>query len=159
MNIHYLSGPLIHVGVSALLALLLRLNPVVAVLYGILPDLIDTPLALCGIAGGRFIGHTLLFAAVAIAAMYFLKRKYVWAAVVGITSHFLLDFNALIPWFYPFKSYDFPEWRHDFWNYFKEYLTLEGLGWEAIIVALAAIGILVYVWVRYRRGQRESREG
>jgi hypothetical protein len=156
MSISGLTGPVIHVGVSAVLALLFRLNPVVTVFCGILPDLVDKPLAALGIGGGRYIGHTLLFAGVMIILFTVWKKKYGLAALIGLMFHLLLDLNALIPWFYPFKEYSFSSRRFSFAEWFSNYLDFSKVGYELIIVALA--GVVAFICCRlYQRYTRRKK--
>jgi hypothetical protein len=158
MSLNYTSGPVIHVGVSATLALVFRLNPVVAVFCGILPDLVDKPLAAFGIGGGRYIGHTLLFVAVIVTAFFLWRRKYGLAALTGLTSHLLLDLNTLVPWFYPFKSYNFSNTKFDLVGWLKSYLTFSESGWELIIVVVAALAPFIYWWLYRRDVRRQKRK-
>jgi hypothetical protein len=158
MNFSELSGPVIHVGVSLVLAFLFRLNPVVTVFCGILPDLVDKPLAALGVGGGRYIGHTIIFAVVVAATFSMWKRKYGLAALVGLISHLLLDLNALVPWFYPFKDYNFSEGRFSFVEWFQSYLDFSKLGYEVIIVALVALVAFICWWV-YRRHTGRQKQG
>jgi hypothetical protein len=156
MNFDDLSGPVIHVGLSAALAFLFRLNPVVLVLCGILPDIVDKPLAAMGIGGGRFIGHTLLFAVVVTGAFFLWKRKYGLAALIGLASHFVLDLNALIPWFYPFKQYHFMVTKLSIAEWLKAYFTFSRLGIELLAVLAAAVIILLGWWL-YRRNRKKKK--
>lgn len=154
-----LSGPAIHVGVSATLAFLFRLNPVVTVFCGILPDLVDKPLAALGIGGGRYIGHTLLFTVLVSAAFSLWKRRYGLAAITGAMSHLLLDLNALVPWFYPFKDYKFSDERFSFTEWLKDYLTFSELGYELIIVALVGLAAFICRWLYHQYTGRQKQKG
>ena len=158
MSFNELSGPAIHIGVAAVLALIFRLNPVVTVFCAILPDLVDKPLAALGIGGGRYIGHTLLVAVLVVAAFSLWKRKYGLAALTGLMSHLLLDLNALVPWFYPFKDYNFSHERLSFAEWFKNYLDFSQLGYELIIVALVGLVAVICWWLyqRYAGRKKES---
>ena len=156
MSFNELTGPVIHVGVSATLALVFRLNPVVTIFCGILPDMVDKPLAVLGIGGGRYIGHTLLFAVVISGTFFFWKRKYGLAALIGLTSHLLLDLNALIPWFYPFKDYQFYATKLSIIYWLKGYLTFSQIGLELILVVL--VGLVAFICLRlYRRYTRRKK--
>jgi hypothetical protein len=155
MSFENLSGPVIHLGISAALALLFRLNLFVAMFCGILPDLVDKPLSLLGIGGGRYVGHTLLFSVLVVAAFLFWKRKYGLAALLGLTSHLLLDLNSLVPWFYPFKHYNFLSNKLSISEWLKHYLTFSQFGLELIIVALI-ISVLFLGWWVYRRYKRRK---
>jgi LexA-binding, inner membrane-associated putative hydrolase len=150
------SGPVIHVGVSATLALIFRLNPVVTVFCGILPDLIDKPLAALGIGGGRYIGHTLLFAVLVVVAFSLWKRKYGLAACIGLMSHLLLDLNGLVPWFYPFKDYNFYSSKLSILEWLKSYLTFSQVGLELIAVVLAGLVAFICWWLYQRYARRKK---
>jgi hypothetical protein len=145
------SGPAGHIGISLILAYLLRLNPVVTIFCGILPDLVDKPLSAMGVGGGRYIGHTLLFAFLFSIAFYLWKRRYGLAALVGGISHLLLDLNALVPWLYPFKEYDLYEKYFSFSEFVGEYLTFSGLGTELILVVIAGVIAFLCLWLFRRR--------
>jgi hypothetical protein len=153
VNIDSLTGPVIHAGIPAVLAFLFRLNPAVAIFCGILPDLVDKPLAALGIGGGRYVGHTLLFAVVVVILFTIKKRKYGIAALVGLVSHFLLDLNALIPWFFPFKNYQFFTTRLSVIDWLKGYLSFSQAGLELIAVAVVG-AIAFFTWWLYRRNIR-----
>jgi hypothetical protein len=159
MSLNELTGPVIHVGVSASLALVFRLNPAVTIFCGILPDLVDKPLAVLGIGGGRYIGHTLLFAGVMIILFTVWKKKYGLAALIGLTSHLLLDLNAFIPWFYPFKEYRFYTTKLSIIDWLKGYLTSSEFAWELIIVVVVILIIFVGRWLykRYTIDKQQKR--
>ena len=156
MSFNELSGPVIHIGISALLALIFRLNLVITVFCGILPDLVDKPLAALGIGGGRYIGHTLLFAGIVIILFTVWKRKFGLSALVGLMSHLLLDLNSLVPWFYPFKDYNFSSRKFSFSEWLKSYLDLSKVGYEVIIVALVGLVACVCLWLYQRYKRRKS---
>ena len=141
MSLSLPTGPLGHAGIAWVISYLLRLNPVVTVFCGILPDLVDKPLSAAGIGGGRYIGHTLLFLAVISGAFFLWKRAYGIAALIGGMSHLLLDLNALVPWFYPFKDYSFSKERLDFVEWAKRYFTFSDIGMEFIIVAVVGLAV------------------
>jgi len=157
MSFNEISGPVIHIGIASVLALLFRLNLVVTVFCAILPDLVDKPLAALGIGGGRYIGHTLLFAAVITGAFFLWKRRHGFAAIMGLMSHLLLDLNGFVPWFYPFKEYNFPGGRFSFTEWLKDYLTFSELGYELTIVVL--VGLVAFTcWWLYRWYARRKKQ-
>jgi len=153
------SGPVIHIGVSAVLAILFRLNPVITVFCGVLPDLIDKPLAVLGIGGGRYIGHTLLIAVLVVAAFFLWKRRYGLAALTGLMSHLLLDLNALVPWFYPFRKYNFNSTKLDIVDWAKDYLHFSRSGYELIIIALVGLAAFICRWLYQWYTRRRKRKG
>ena len=112
----------------------------VAAFSFILPDLVDKPLWVLGVfTDGRNIGHT-LFTTFLVALAFSLKKKvYGLVAVCGGMAHLLSDRSGLVPWFYPFKTYDFP--RVD-WH---GILTLHNLVWTLLEMAGLAIVVSVAV--------------
>ena len=140
--LHGLTGPAIHIVFPLGLSILIGLNPVIAVFCGILPDMVDKPLSLLGIGGGRFIGHTLLFGLAVVILFFIWKRKYGFSALLGITSHFVLDLGYFVPWFYPFKQYVFPHERLGIIEYLKTYFSLKELGFE-IIAGILVLGLAI----------------
>ena len=159
IGINGVTGPVIHIGISAALAFVLRLNPVITILCGILPDVVDAPLAVLGIGGGRYIGHTLLFAIIVIAVFVLWKRKYGLAAFIGLLSHLLLDLNALVPWLYPFKNYNFSNEKIDLYQWFKDYFDFSRVGHEIIIILLVALFALISWWLYKRYIKRKKHAG
>jgi len=68
----------------------------------LLPDLIDKPLALAGIWGGRAIGHTILaFAVLTAVTALLVRRRWIspgwWALPLGLVVHLVLDQMWLTP--------------------------------------------------------------
>jgi hypothetical protein len=104
----------------------------------LLPDLIDKPLYILGlITDGRFIGHTLLLVFLVALAFTLKKRVYGLFALCGGMLHLSLDITGFMPWFYPFKSYNFPS--------FDFHQTLTWFGVAATLVELAVVIIVVSV--------------
>jgi hypothetical protein len=138
---------------------LLRPESAVAAFSFILPDLVDKPLWVLGVfSDGRNIGHT-LFTTFLVALAFSLKKKvYGLVAVCAGMAHLLSDRSGLVPWFYPFKTYDFPsvDWHG--------VLTLRNLAWALLEMAVVAIVVSVAVlivltlssWVRERRTLRAT---
>ncbi len=153
---HLPTGPVGHIGISLALAFVLRLNPVITVFCGILPDLVDKPLATLDIGGGRYVGHTLLFVFLVSAAFALWKWKLGLAALVGGMSHLVLDMNGLVPWFYPFKDYDFGQSGFSFTEFLEEYSCTSELGSELLIVAAVGAAILPFLLFFSWRSQRQE---
>lgn len=150
------TGPFLHLGVSAGLAFILKLNPVITIICGLLPDLLDAPLAAFRIGGGRYIGHTILFAMVVVGVLFLWKRKYGYAAFAGLASHLILDLNGFMPWLYPFKDYAFPAKKLSFYEWFKGYLDLTHAGYELLVILV--IGVVIFSgWWLYRKFIRKAR--
>jgi hypothetical protein len=153
---NHVSGPVGHLCIPAALAYLCKLNILLAAICGILPDLIDKPLSVFSIGGGRFIGHTLLFAVIVIILFTIWKRKFGLAAFIGLATHLIIDIGALVPWFYPFKQYDFYKGGLDPGNWLKSYFTLNHVGYEIAVVAVIFV-VLVGIWILRRYLHRKKK--
>ena len=145
--------------VIMLLRRLLRPELAVAAFSFVLPDLVDKPLWVLGVfTDGRNIGHTLFTTFLVALAFSLKKRVYGLVAVCGGMAHLLSDRSALVPWFYPFKTYDFPnvDWHGVLtWRCLASTL-LQGAV-VAIVVSVAVLLILsVSSWVRERRTPRAT---
>ena len=142
-----------------LLRRLLRTELAVAAFSFILPDLVDKPLWVIGVfTDGKNIGHTLFTTFLVGLASSLRKSVYGLVALFGGMAHLLSDTSGLVPWFYPFKTYDFPsvDWHR--------ILTLGNLAWTmlemavvAIVVSMAVLLIpTLFSWVRGRRIARAT---
>ncbi len=157
------SGPVGHIGISLALAVVLRLNPVVTVFCGLLPDIVDKPLAAMDIGDGRYVAHTLLFVFLVSAAFGLWKWRLGLAALVGGMSHLVLDLGAQVPWFYPFKDYTWYDDGFSFTEFLEKYLSTSGMGEELLIVAAVGAAILPFLlffnWRSQRQGQKKNPDG
>ncbi len=120
----------------------------------LVPDLIDKPLWILGaISDGRFIGHTLVVAAVVALAFSLKKRVYGLFAICGSILHLLLDIRGFVPWFYPFKDYNFPS--VDYHGIITWYAVMFTLLELAVVLAFVCAGVSLILilgsWVRGRR--------
>ena len=99
-----------------------------------------------------------MFAILVSVAFSIWKRKYGLAALFGLASHLLLDLNGLVPWFYPFKDYNFYDEGFHLAGWIKYYLAFSQLGYEFIIAALVGLVAITcrFLYKRYGR-QRKSR--
>lgn len=99
-----------HIGPAAFLAQRLRLPVLATMFFAILPDLVDKPLYVVGLApAARWIAHTVLFLVVVSAALHLLgRRQLALTAFFGIASHYVLDLRFFLPLFYPFVQYEWP---------------------------------------------------
>lgn len=112
----------------------------------LLPDLIDKPLWVLGvISDGRYIGHTLLLAFLVALAFALKKRAYGLFAICGVISHLLLDTSGFMPWFYPFKRYDFP--NVDYHGIVTWYNVAETLLEMAFVVI--AVSVVVFLMLSF----------
>lgn len=134
---------------TAFLRRLLRPELAVAAFSFLLPDLVDKPLWVLGVfPDGRNIGHT-LFATFLVAIAFFLKKRaYGLVALCGGMAHLLSDRSGLVPWLYPFKTYDFPsvDWHG--------ILTLSNLAWTLFEMAIVAIAISAALLITSRLASR-----
>jgi len=100
-----------HVGSSLFLAVILGLNPIVSSASVLLPDMIDKPLNILGLAPcSRFIGHTLLMGLLLSIFIYVFTRnkKITSSLLMGYWLHLIEDMRGFVPFFYPFINYSFP---------------------------------------------------
>jgi hypothetical protein len=126
----------------------------VAAFSFILPDLVDKTLWVLGVfTDGRNIGHT-LFTTFLVALVFSLKKRvYGLVAVCGGIAHLLSDRSGLVPWFYPFKTYDFP--IND-WHRVLTWWCLASTLLQMAVVAITVSGSVLLIlslssWVRGRR--------
>ncbi len=81
--------PLGHIGITLLLGrivsekLKIPLNVKLILIASILPDILDKPLGIVGMGGGRFIFHSLIF----VVLMYFIRKELFF----GCAVHLILD--------------------------------------------------------------------
>lgn len=149
-------GPVGHLGISLAAGWPLKLNlPVVAV-TSLLPDLVDKPLWVLGMGSGRYVGHTLLFVFLVAIVLSIRKRIYGLSALFGGMSHLFLDSQldqqSLVPWFYPFVSYDFPH-RKFSWSGLYARLSA-GAGEELMWVVAACVAACLILWLISRLRKR-----
>ena len=135
---------------------LLKAELAVTGLCFLLPDLLDKPLWLLGIGMGRFVGHTLLFVFLVAFVFFLRKRTYGLFALVGGMLHLLSDVGYLIPWFYPFVKYDFPQPK--FWETFTLGNVIGTFMELALVILLVILAVSLLRWLSSRRkGQGKPR--
>jgi len=103
--------PLGHLGITLFIINLLSLSLFYGAIGALLPDLIDKPLNIVGItSSGRTISHTLIAGMIVFSLAYLLtkNKKITISLTLGYYLHLIEDLPFLVPWFYPFVSYDFP---------------------------------------------------
>jgi hypothetical protein len=133
---------------------MLRPELAVAAFSFLLPDLVDKTLWVLGVLpNGRNIGHTLFTAFLVALAFSLKKRVYGLVAVCGGMAHLLSDRSALVPWFYPFKTYDFPS---NDWHGVLTWRCLAETLLQGAIVAIA-VSAAVLLILRLSSGVRERR--
>jgi len=154
------------VGIVLPVAYLLRLNLAVTAICALLPDLVDKPLCALGIGAPRYIAHTLLFVFLVSVAFFLWRRAYGLAALLGGVSHLLLDLNSMVPWFYPFVSYNFPERQFDPSRFFTNLFgaldysfTLSRVANELMWVAVSVAAAFLWLRLSRWRSQRLKRRG
>jgi len=124
--------------------------------------LVDKPLYLLGIGDGRYVGHTLLFVFLVVAAVSLKNRIYGLSVLFGAVLHLLLDWGG-VPWLYPFVNYDLTV-DFDPGGIYARLLTsfdiLKG-GWYTTSVLVTeligltiVLGFLGYLFWRYFRAKR-----
>ena len=81
--------PLGHIGITLLLSRIvsnrfrISLNMKLIVIASMLPDILDKPLGILGIGGGRFIFHSLAF----VVLLYFVRKELYFGSLI----HLILD--------------------------------------------------------------------
>ncbi len=100
-----------HIAVAIFCHRLLRLDLSTLIAAALLPDAVDKGLAhvLRVTPSGRYAMHSLpgwLFSSLAVGLWGGEKRRHAWA--VGHLAHLLGD-PGQVPWWFPFKQYEFPE--------------------------------------------------
>jgi hypothetical protein len=131
-------------------ARLLRPELLVTGFSFMVPDLVDKPLWVLGvISDGRFIGHTLLSVSLVAIAFSIKKRVYGLFALCGGMLHLLLDTSGFIPWFYPFKGYEFP--TVDFHHIVTLPNVIETLAEMVLVVLVVFLALSLVLWLRQRR--------
>lgn len=87
-----------------------KVNRYALLIGALFPDIIDKPLQLLNIGGGRAFGHTLLFLIIAFVSLHLLSKGNKSVSIpflFGMIFHLILDI-PYVPLFYPFISYEFP---------------------------------------------------
>jgi len=75
------------------------------------PDIIDKSISYSITGHSRYIAHSLMFDLIicGFIVLIFRKKPKIWRAFIfGWQMHILLDVKGFMPWFYPFKTYNFP---------------------------------------------------
>jgi F0F1-type ATP synthase assembly protein I len=134
------------VHIRTFLVRLLRPEAAVTAFSFLLPDLIDKPLWVLGVfSDGRNLGHTLLLMFLVAFAFSLKKRVYGLFAVCGGISHLLLDTSGFMPWFYPFKGYDFPNVDyHGIVTWYNVAETLLEMAFVVIVVSVVVFLVLSF---------------
>lgn len=103
-----------HVGVALIIAYLFRLNPLLAVIGGVLPDL-DSILFFFGVkwtTAHRKITHSLLFLTPFVILSLFVPIA--WALVAGLVTHLAMDLDHWgVPFLYPFIKREYSVMKID----------------------------------------------
>ncbi|NBD35898.1 MAG: hypothetical protein GVY30_07850 [Chloroflexi bacterium] len=113
-----------HLALSALEHRYLDADLVPVMVAGLAPDLVDKTACqiLRATPSGRMWGHTLIGLALSTLLIDLLWGKRAarsWA--LGYLGHLLGDLNGLLPWFYPFVSYDFKP-SPSIWRVLRDFL-------------------------------------
>jgi hypothetical protein len=100
-----------HLAVSALEHRYLKAEIAPVMAAAVFPDAVDKVLhyVIGRTDTGRLWGHSLLVAAVTtglILSIWGRQNAASWA--LGYLSHLVCDIGSVVPWLYPFMSYDFP---------------------------------------------------
>jgi hypothetical protein len=99
-----------HLAIAALLHHYLETAPLPTLSGSLAPDLVDKGLYL-GLDltdSGRIYGHTLLAAAVSTLIIRLIwGRQAAGSWLLGYLGHLIADAEGFVPWFYPWKKYQF----------------------------------------------------
>ncbi len=130
-----------HLAISALQHRYLNAEFVPVMVAAVMPDAIDKVLyyGIGQTPSGRLWGHTLLVALLssAIVLLVFGKRSATsWA--LGYLSHLIADIGGMVPWLYPFVTYEFPR-PESFGTTLWMSLTRPGILIEILLVIWAFI--------------------
>jgi len=158
--------PIGHLGIALPAAAVARLSLPVTFFCALLPDLVDQPLWALGIGRGHYIAHSLTFAFLVAFIFLVWRRVYGLSALLGLGSHLVLDAvtGDFVPWLYPFKSYDFPNWHVDPSQFFSRLshllrgeISLSNLRGELILAASVIVALVLCLFI-YRRLTRKKRQ-
>lgn len=115
-----------HLAVSVLQHRYLKADLVPVVVAGVFPDIVDKSMCygLHVVPSGRTWGHTLLsmgLSTVMVSLIWGWRTGYSWA--LGYLGHLLGDFGSALPWFYPFRPYEFPSPSPSLWTIVRRLFT------------------------------------
>lgn len=114
-----------HLAVSALEHRYAKVGFVPVMAAAIVPDLVDKVAHYVFDVGdsGRLWGHTVFSAVLSsILVLMIFGRRSALSWCVGYVSHLICDVGAVVPWFYPLVTYEFPP-SYDFATTFWMGLT------------------------------------
>jgi hypothetical protein len=109
----------------------------------LVPDVVDKSLHMVGAAtNGRTVAHTLLAVAsstVIVNSLYGRTAAQNW--MCGYLGHLVCDLEGLVPWWYPFASYDFRPSKRNLWQKIKN--GLQNTSTIELLLLLWAIKIVL----------------
>jgi hypothetical protein len=110
-----------HLAVPLILRHYFKLDLVPLAAGTLVPDAVDKSLQITGAApNGRTIAHTLLAVASSTLIVNLLYgRTTARSWLCGYLGHLICDLEGLIPWWYPFASYDFQPSTRNLWQKIK----------------------------------------
>lgn len=116
------------------------------IIGALLPDIIDKPLFLLDLGGGRLYSHNLLFVIVSFLIVHFSSKRNKSISLpflFGLISHLILDL-PYVPLFYPFFSYDY--------YYIEEPLTywFRKLWTDPFVIITEIMGLLFILFIVIR---------
>jgi len=111
---------LFHLGITALVAVIIGLPIFSSMIGALLPDIVDKGLFFLGVAPyGRFFAHSIFFGPLIALIIFMLTRKSYLALSIlfGCYLHLLVDITYFVPLFYPLVGYNFPsnKFEMDLW--------------------------------------------
>lgn len=146
-----------HVAVSALLHRYLKADLVPVMAAAAMPDVVDKVAHYVFLQGegSRWMGHTLVSIAASTALIWTIwGKKAAWSWGLGYLLHLLGEFGGVVPWFFPFKTYEFPP-DLGFGETLSQSLTnLPRMVLETVLVLWAAVAMLNLWVVKERRVEK-----
>jgi hypothetical protein len=142
-----------HIAVAILGHKLLRQDLATIVAASVVPDVIDKGLAqvLRITPSGRYIMHSIpgcLITALLVGLIWGKERGYAW--VFGHFAHLLGD-SGFLPWWFPFKQYEFSRLK-EFGEFVYEVFGKEGLRRLSVELVMLAVALVLptpaKVWLK-----------
>jgi hypothetical protein len=136
-----------HLAVSVLQHRYLKADLVPVVIAGIFPDVVDKSMCyvLHVVPSGRTWGHTLLsmgLSTITVSLIWGRRFGYSWA--LGYIGHLLGDFGSALPWFYPFRPYEFPPSSLSLWTIIRRFLANPPALLFELALSVWAISALIF---------------
>ena len=120
-----------------------KINRFALIIGSLLPDIIDKPLFLLGLANGRFFSHNLLFTIISFLIVFLVSKRNLEISLpflAGMVLHLLLDL-PYVPLFYPFITYKYIIVEEPLLYWFNALFT------NPIVLSTEIIGIAILIFI------------